>query len=70
MNYYGEHKTIHIELVNPPYGIYSWKISSENGTIETEILMQNSEFSKKLPMIISDCGENKCLIEFDFTNPE
>jgi hypothetical protein len=53
-------------LVDNSLGIYQWVFKNKQENDTTKFLMQNSDFSKKLRMIVSDCGDRKCIMEFDF----
>lgn len=68
VNYFGDAKHISIKAIKPEIGIYSWQIFDDNNNEEAQFIMQNSDLVKKLPMIVCDCGEKKCDLEFDFTN--
>ncbi len=70
INYFGEHKTIRIQLISSQFGIYVWTFLNQKNEIESRHLYQDSRFAKKLPMIVCDCGENKCYLEFEFDNPD
>ncbi len=65
-NYFGENKSVEIQLISKHYGIYRWSIKDDKSGVEEKFIMQNSDFSKRLPMIVCDCGERKCIMEFDF----
>lgn len=70
INYFGEHKVIRIQLVDFENGIYIWTFLNQQNEIESRFLMQDSKFTKRLPMIVCDCGENKCFMEFEFDKPD
>jgi len=69
INYFGERNKIQIQLIDQKYGLYVWTFFNKESNIQTQYLMQDSKFSKKLPMIVCDCGDEKCLLEFDFNEP-
>lgn len=68
INLLGQENKLTINLIEKTLGIYEWSIYSleENETLK--FLMQNSNFSKKLRMIVSDCGDRKCYMEFNFND--
>jgi len=68
VNYAGEKHSVQIKLVDPEYGIYIWTFM-KNGDL-TRYLMQDSRLVKRLPMIVADCGEEKCVLEFEFDKPD
>jgi hypothetical protein len=57
---------ISIRVKNKTLGIYEWSIGDKAGKPET-FLMQDTDFRKKLRMVVCDCGNQKCHQEFDFT---
>ena len=59
---------ISICLIDKSLGIYQWIFTNQQENDTIKFLMQNSEFSKKIRMIVSDCGLQKCFMEFDFGN--
>ena len=59
---------ISICLIDKSLGIYQWVFTNQQENDTIKFLMQNSEFSKKIRMIVSDCGLQKCFMEFDFGN--
>lgn len=65
INYRGDELSIDIKPINLNLGIYKWIIKKQEQLYQV-FIMQNSDFSKKLKMIVCDCGSRKCLIEFDF----
>lgn len=69
INYFGEQNKIQISLIDSNYGLYIWTFLNQKEQVKTQYLMQDSRYSKKLPMIVCDCGDVKCLMEFDFDDP-
>lgn len=69
-NYFGEVQSIQMQLVDKNYGIYVWTFYDRENKIINKHLMQDSDQSKKLPMIVCDCGDSKCVMEFEFDKPE
>jgi hypothetical protein len=67
LNYLGETKHINIKVIDRNLGIYEWTIRDKTKH-NRKFLMQNSDFSKKLKMIVCDCGNIKCIMEFRFDN--
>jgi hypothetical protein len=65
INHSGETLDIATRVIEKSLGIYEWTIQGSAGT-SLKFLMQNSDFSKKLKMIVCDCGDEKCYMEFDF----
>jgi hypothetical protein len=59
---------ISVYLIDKSLGIYQWIFKNQQENETTKFLMQNSDFSKKTRMIVSDCGGRKCIMEFDFGN--
>lgn len=70
INYLGERNKIQIRLIDSKYGLYIWTFFNQDGEVKTQYLMQDSKFSKKLPMIVCDCGDEKCFMEFEFDKPD
>jgi hypothetical protein len=68
VNLLGQEIDISIHLVDKSLGIYQWVLTNQQENDTIKFLMQNSEFSKKTRMIVSDCGLQKCFMEFDFVN--
>jgi hypothetical protein len=68
VNYAGEKHNVQIRLVDAAYGIYVWTFA-KNGNL-LRYLMQDSRFVKRLPMIVADCGDSKCALEFAFDKPD
>jgi hypothetical protein len=68
VNLLGQEIDISVYLIDKSLGIYEWVIKNQQENETTKFLMQNSEFSKKIRMIVSDCGDRKCNMEFDFGN--
>jgi hypothetical protein len=68
VNLLGQQIDISIHLVDKSLGIYQWVLTNQQENETIKFLMQNSEFSKKTRMIVSDCGLQKCFMEFDFVN--
>jgi len=68
INLLGQENKITINLIEKSLGIYEWSIYSRKEDVTLKFLMQNSDFSKKLRMIVSDCGDRKCIMEFHFNN--
>jgi hypothetical protein len=66
INLLGQENKLTINLIEKTLGIYEWSIYSPEENATLKFLMQNSDFSKKLRMIVSDCGNRKCFLEFDF----
>jgi hypothetical protein len=67
-NYSREIQTLKITGLNKDLGIYTWEILSTDGKLKNKFLMQNTAFSKRLPIIVCDCGSVKCVMEFKFDN--
>ena len=70
INYFGKQKYVQIKLVDSRLGIYVWSFINEKHELESRYLMQDSRYAKNLPMIVCDCGENKCVLEFKFDEPD
>ena len=68
INLLGQENKITINLIEKSLGIYEWSIYNRDEVVMLKFLMQNSDFSKKLRMIVSDCGDRKCIMEFHFNN--
>lgn len=68
VNLLGQQIDISVYLIDKSLGIYEWVFTNPHENDITKFLMQNSDFSKKIRMIISDCGDRKCNMEFDFGN--
>ena len=68
INYAGEKHNVQIRLVDAAYGIYIWTFV-KNGDL-LRYLMQDSRFVKQLPMVVADCGDEKCVLEFKFDKPD
>ena len=68
ISYAGQENKITINLIEKSLGIYEWSIYNRDEVVMLKFLMQNSDFSKKLRMIVSDCGDRKCIMEFHFNN--
>lgn len=66
INYTGEKHNLQIRLVDAAHGIYVWTFIN-NGEL-SRYLMQDSRFVKLLPMVVADCGDEKCALEFEFDN--
>lgn len=66
INLLGQQIDISIHLVDKSLGIYQWILTNQQENETIKFLMQNSDFSKKLRMVVCDCGDQKCLLEFDF----
>jgi hypothetical protein len=65
INYTGETLHIQIRVVEKSLGIYEWTM--QGGVDDPrKFLMQNSDLSKKLKIIVCDCGDEKCVMEFKF----
>lgn len=67
-NLLGQQIDISVYLIDKSLGIYQWVFKNQQQNDTTKFLMQNSDFSKKTRMIVSDCGGRKCIMEFDFGN--
>jgi hypothetical protein len=65
-NLLGQEFDISIQIVDRSLGIYDWSIFNHEEKSTVKFLMQNSDYSNKLRMIVCDCGDRKCLLEFDF----
>jgi hypothetical protein len=61
----GKNNYIEIKLIDRSLGIYEWTIRGKDNESK-KFLMQNSDYVTKLKMIICDCGDTKCLMEFKF----
>lgn len=70
INHSGQELNIKIAPIDPDYGIYLWAFSNKDAEIVQRKIMQDSRFAKQLPMIINDCGKNKCHSEFKFKDPD
>lgn len=70
INYFGEYNKIQIRLIDDNYGLYIWTFINQGGEVKTQYLMQDSRFSKRFPMIVCDCGDEKCFMEFEFDKPD
>jgi hypothetical protein len=68
VNLLGQEIDISIYLIDKSLGICQWIFTNQQENETIKFLMQNSEFSKKTRMIVSDCGLQKCFMEFDFVN--
>ena len=67
VNLLGQEIDISVCLIDKSLGIYELVFKNQQENYATKFLMQNSDFSKKLRMIVSDCGDRKCNLEFDFS---
>ena len=65
-NLLGQEFDISIQIVDRSLGIYEWSLFNNEVKSTVKFLMQNSDYSNKLRMIVCDCGDRKCLLEFDF----
>jgi hypothetical protein len=65
-NLLGQEFDISIQIVDRSLGIYEWSLFNNEVKSTVIFLMQNSDYSNKLRMIVCDCGDRKCLLEFDF----
>lgn len=70
IDYFGERNKIQIRLVDSNYGFYIWTFFNQDSKLKTQYLMQDSKFSKRLPMIVCDCGDEKCFMVFEFDKPD
>jgi len=70
INHLGNKLSIKILPIDSDYGIYIWTFTNDRNEIVKRRIMQDSRFVKRLPMILSDCGENKCHMEFKFDEPD
>ena len=68
INLLSQQIAISVNLVDKSLGIYQWILTNKQENETLKFLMQNSDFSKKIRMIVSDCGDRKCIMEFDFGN--
>lgn len=68
INLLSQQIAISVNLVDKSLGIYQWILTNKQENETMKFLMQNSDFSKKTRMIVSDCGDRKCIMEFDFGN--
>lgn len=68
VNYAGDKLELQIRLVDAAFGIYLWTFMNRGDT--SMHLMQDSSFVKRLPMIVADCGGEKCVLEFEFDEPD
>jgi hypothetical protein len=68
INLFGQQIDISVYLVDNSLGIYQWNLTNKQENETMKFLMQDSYFSKKTRMIVSDCGDRKCIMEFDFGN--
>ena len=66
-NFRGEFQDIQIRIIDPSFGIYEWLFNDGTGILR-KTLMQNSNYSKKLKMIVCDCGGSKCIVNFNFNS--
>jgi hypothetical protein len=64
----GEKSLLHISLIDADLGIYVWSFLKDGDFVR--YLMQDSRFVKRLPMIVADCGDEKCVLEFKFDQPD
>ena len=60
LDHEGKSRMLSITLLDAATGVHRWKF--DDG--ET-VLMQDSRFIKTLPMIVRDCGNQKCILEFN-----
>lgn len=70
--YSGEVKTTSIEIIDPQRGIAIWEYKYGNNDSVVRELRVRSEYVRLFPMIICDCGDNKCVFggENFFSEPD
>jgi hypothetical protein len=63
LDFTGNFKTTTIEIIDPKKGIAIWEYRYANNDSVVRELKVRSENVKLFPMLIFDCGENKCVFD-------